>query len=41
MHTPVESVVGMIAAKLAGVPFIIYTAHGFYFHALVNFIKSF
>ena len=32
VHTPAASVLGRIAAKLAGVPVIIYTAHGFYFH---------
>lgn len=32
VHTPVASVLGRIAAKLAGVQYIIYTAHGFYFH---------
>lgn len=32
VHTPVASVLGRIAAKLARVPAIIYTAHGFYFH---------
>lgn len=31
-HTPIASIFGRIAAKLAGVPIIIYTAHGFYFH---------
>lgn len=31
-HTPVAALVGRIAAKLAGVPLVIYTAHGFYFH---------
>ncbi len=31
-HTPVASVLTRIAAKIAGVPTIIYTAHGFYFH---------
>lgn len=31
-HTPVASVLARIAAKIAGVPTIIYTAHGFYFH---------
>lgn len=32
VHTPVAAVLGRIAAKIAGVPTIIYTAHGFYFH---------
>ncbi len=32
VHTPVASILGRIAAKLAGVKMIIYTAHGFYFH---------
>ena len=32
VHTPAASVLGRIAAKLVGVPLIIYTAHGFYFH---------
>lgn len=32
VHTPVASVLGRIAAKLANIPAIIYTAHGFYFH---------
>lgn len=32
VHTPAASVMGRIAAKLAGVQLIIYTAHGFYFH---------
>ena len=31
-HAPVASVVGRVAAKLAGVERILYTAHGFYFH---------
>lgn len=32
VHTPVAALIGRIAAKLAGVPLKIYTAHGFYFH---------
>lgn len=32
VHTPIASVLGRVAAKLARVPVIIYTAHGFYFH---------
>lgn len=32
VHTPIASVLGRIAAKLAGIQKIVYTAHGFYFH---------
>src|SRR5690625_1295993 len=32
VHTPIAAVLGRIAAKMARVPAIIYTAHGFYFH---------
>lgn len=31
-HTPIASIIARLAAKLAGVPIKIYTAHGFYFH---------
>lgn len=31
-HTPVAALVARVAARLAGVPLVIYTAHGFYFH---------
>ncbi len=33
VHTPVAALLGRIAGKLAGVPVIVYTAHGFYFHS--------
>lgn len=36
VHTPVAAVLGRIAARLSGVPNIIYTAHGFYFHEGMN-----
>lgn len=32
VHTPIAALLGRIAARLAGVPVIVYTAHGFYFH---------
>lgn len=32
VHTPVAAAVGRVAAKMAGVPIILYTAHGFYHH---------
>jgi glycosyltransferase involved in cell wall biosynthesis len=32
VHTPIAALIGRIAAKIARVPFVIYTAHGFYFH---------
>jgi len=32
VHTPVAAVLGRMAARIAGVPLILYTAHGFYFH---------
>lgn len=32
LHTPVAALVGRPAARRAGVPLVLYTAHGFYFH---------
>ena len=32
VHTPVAAVLGRLAAWFAGVPVVIYTLHGFYFH---------
>lgn len=32
VHTPVAALIGRIASRLAGIPLVIYTAHGFYFH---------
>lgn len=40
-HTPVASFVGRIVAKIAKVPHIIYTAHGFHFHENGSKIKNF
>lgn len=34
VHTPIAAVLGRIAAKLAGVPTIVYTSHGLPFHQL-------
>lgn len=31
-HTPVAALIGRVAARVAGIPLVIYTAHGFYFH---------
>lgn len=39
VHTPIAAVLGRIAAKLAKVPIIVYTAHGFYFHENMSKFK--
>lgn len=38
-HTPIASLIGRITARLAGVPIILYTAHGFYFHERMSPLK--
>jgi len=35
-HTPVAGLIGRVAARLAGAPRVVYTAHGFYFHDGMN-----
>lgn len=32
VHTPVAALIGRLAARIAGIPLVVYTAHGFYFH---------
>lgn len=32
VHSPIAALIGRLAAARAGVPLIVYTAHGFYFH---------
>jgi glycosyltransferase involved in cell wall biosynthesis len=39
VHTPVASLIGRLAARLARVPIVIYTAHGFYFHDQMSPLK--
>jgi len=38
-HTPVPGLLGQLVAKMAGVPIIINTIHGFYFADSSNFLK--
>ena len=40
VHSPIAALVGRIAAKIASVPLIVYTAHGFYFHDEMSFLKK-
>jgi glycosyltransferase involved in cell wall biosynthesis len=39
VHTPVASLIGRLAAWRAGVPLIAYTAHGFYFHEHMGWLR--
>ena len=39
LHTPVASLVGRYAARRARVPTVVYTAHGFYFHEHMPWLK--
>lgn len=32
VHTPVAALIGRVAGRMAGIPLVVYTAHGFYFH---------
>jgi glycosyltransferase involved in cell wall biosynthesis len=41
VHTPVASLIGRLAAWRCGVPRIVYTAHGFYFHERMAWPKRF
>ncbi len=39
VHTPVAALLGRIAAFCARVPLVVYTAHGFYFHDDMSYLK--
>ena len=39
VHTPIAAFLARIAAFFARVPFVVYTAHGFYFHDDMPFLK--
>ncbi|MDB9997733.1 glycosyltransferase family 4 protein [Gammaproteobacteria bacterium] len=39
VHTPIAAFLGRIAAFFARVPLVVYTAHGFYFHDEMPFLK--
>ncbi|MDK2970773.1 MAG: hypothetical protein PWP23_528 [Candidatus Sumerlaeota bacterium] len=38
VHTPIAGLIGRIVGRLAGVPVILYTAHGFYFHERMGWL---
>lgn len=40
-HTPIASFLGRIAGKIAKIPKIVYTAHGFHFHEYGSKLKNF
>jgi glycosyltransferase involved in cell wall biosynthesis len=40
VHSPVASLVGRLAAWMARIPLVIYTAHGFYFHDEMPIFKK-
>lgn len=40
VHSPIAALIGRVAARLASVPMVIYTAHGFYFHDEMPYIKK-
>lgn len=40
-HTPVAALLGRLAARIAGIPLVVYTAHGFYFHDEMPRLKRF
>ena len=40
-HTPVAALLGRVAARIAGIPLVVYTAHGFYFHDEMPRLKRF
>lgn len=39
VHTPIAAILGRFAAKMAKVPVVLYTAHGFYFHDRMSAFK--
>ncbi len=40
VHTPIAALIGRFAARRTGVPRIVYTAHGFYFHERMPALKQ-